>query len=69
MEEIRDLGTQPLESLMERWGVSNHDLSRCLSRAAYLQADPARKIWAAHDFKDDDESGAFFECRNLGPIA
>ncbi len=26
MEELRDLGTQPLEALMERWGVSNHDL-------------------------------------------
>ncbi len=25
-EETRDLGTQPLEALMERWGVSNHDL-------------------------------------------
>ena len=26
MEEQRDLGTQPLEALMELWGVSNHDL-------------------------------------------
>lgn len=25
MEE-RDLGTQPLEAIMQRWGVSNHDL-------------------------------------------
>ncbi len=25
MEE-RDLGTQPLQPLMERWGVTNHDL-------------------------------------------
>ncbi|MBG7608044.1 MAG: hypothetical protein IZT59_08475 [Verrucomicrobia bacterium] len=26
MEEPRDLGTQPLEALMERWGVTNHDV-------------------------------------------
>jgi len=26
MEDLRDLGPQPLEALMERWGVSNHDL-------------------------------------------
>lgn len=25
-EEIRDLGTQPLAALMERWSLSNHDL-------------------------------------------
>lgn len=44
METSRDLGTQPVDDLMERWGLGNHDLVEASpEQLTHKQVQRARK--------------------------